>query len=769
MPPPRKKQRQSLDGDANSVTVIKEDSPDAASKPSAAVTDTDTKTPKPPPPQRTLFVRSLPPSTTTETLTTLFSQSRPIKHATAVLDPETGKCRGYGFVTFADAEDAVAARDEFHHFKLNGELGDDPNEAQNEDGNERLAKGRRLRVELAEQRHRQKTSRFGADGVEIEEVDAPSTKEKQAEEKKMKRDLEQGAKLIVRNLPWSIKSGEQLGKHFEKYGKLKGAVVPRKNGGLLQGFGFVTFKSRKAAEKALKDGTGFEIEGRAVAVDWAVTRDIWKGMPQTDDAVDEEEDVAIKTEDEGDEVADAGAEDEDDEEMDDEEGSKNGSDVEGSIAEDEDDEEESKQFEQEDRSGTLFVRNLPFTCTDEELEDAFRAFGAVRYARVVIDHATERSRGTGFVCFYNTTEADQCLRDAPRQTLPKPSEGTKPGAIQSVLQDEALDPTGRYTLDGRVLQVTRAVAKSEANRLTKEGAAARFSRDKDKRRLYLLSEGTINSKSTLYQNLSPAERQMREASAKQRRTLIESNPSLHLSLTRLSIRNVPRSITSKDLKQLAREAVVGFAIDVKAGKRQRLSKEELARGAEEMREAEQERRAKAQGIVKQAKIVFEGREGGKVEEQSGAGRSRGYGFIEYHTHRSALMGLRWLNGHMVDYQTLQTVKEVKGKGKNKENKKEVLEDRKKRLIVEFAIENAQVVQRRKEKEVKARDRSKAAEEEQKKEGKAGNKRKRGENGGKDEVSDEKAEEDDKLAKRQRIIQKKRMMRRAKKNGKAGKA
>ena len=77
----------------------------------------------------------------------------------------------------------------------------------------------------------------------------------------------------------------------------------------------------------------------------------------------------------------------------------------------------------------------------------------------------------------------------------------------------------------------------------------------------------------------------------------------------------------------------------------------------------------------------------------------GMGFIEYYTHRSALMGLRWLNGHAVGYQ-------VKDSSKPKAGKEEV-QDRKKRLIVEFAIENAQVVMRRKDREQKARDRSQA--------------------------------------------------------------
>jgi nucleolar protein 4 len=273
---------------------------------------------------------------------------------------------------------------------------------------------------------------------------------------------------------------------------------------------------------------------------------------------------------------------------------------------------------------------------------------------------------------------------------------------------------------------------------------------------------------------------MREASAKQRKQLIESNPSLHLSLTRLSVRNLPRSITSKDLKDLARQAVVGFASDVKAGKRQKLSKEETIRGGEEMQAAEAARKKSGKGIVKQAKVVFESTGGSKVSEESGAGRSRGYGFIEYHTHRNALMGLRWLNGHAIDYK----VKENTGK-----LSREDIQDRKKRLIVEFAIENAQVVMRRKEKEDKARARSQAvqqgmlADEENGKPVKSLKSKARGEKAGfrkrkrdsdatraapkrSDKTKDEpKKPADEKLARRNQIIGRKRAMRRDRKGSK----
>lgn len=695
--------------------------------------------------RRSLFVRSLPASTTNESLTELFSDSYPIKHAVAVIDPSTKECRGYGFVTFADAEDAAKAREQF-----NGHLVD----------------GRKIRVEVAEPRHRN----GGEAGSEV---------------KKGREEPHAPPRLIVRNLPWSIKHADQLSKLFMSYGKVKTAYIPKKKGGLLPGFGFVVLKGRKNCERAIEGVNGKEVDGRTLAVDWAVDKNTYQ-----DTANEEEEEAQDGAEaSEGEDDSEAGEEEDEDEDMD-EDDYEDGEDDDDSVEIKVDGEFES-QHRSEDRSSTLFIRNLPFTCADEDLEDHFEQFGSIRYARVVMDHETQRSKGTGFVCFYNKEDADACLRGAPvRLSAPgqdqKEKDSKQSQQAHSILQNVDVDETGQYTLDGRVLQVSRAVDKTEASRLTEQGVAHRNERDKDKRRLYLLSEGTISTKSKLWEELPPSEKAMRDESAKQRKKLIESNPSLHLSLTRLSVRNIPRTVDSKELKQLAREAVVGFAKDVNGGLRQKLSEEELSRGGEEMQEAERYRKKAGKGIVKQAKVVFESAGGSKVSEENGAGRSRGYGFIEYYTHRNALMGLRWLNGHAVGYQ----VKENEGKGKLS---REEVQDRKKRLIVEFAIENAQVVMRRKEKEKKARERGEAVRQglpmekddtakdasKSKTKGKGkdkGRKRKR------DADSDgatsttgtrldkskgaEKQPIDDKQARRNQIIGRKRAMRKSRKGGKA---
>ncbi|RYP89341.1 hypothetical protein DL769_000096 [Monosporascus sp. CRB-8-3] len=624
---------------------------------------------------RTLFVRSLPPTATADSLTEFFSQHFPVKHATVILDPETKTSRGYGFVTFTDADDAKDAKDKLQKEKLDG---------------------RPLLLDIAEHRHRQ-----GAAAVEA----VAKKQERQA----ALAEARKAPKLIVRNLPWSIKTSDQLAALFRSYGKVKFADLPQSKG-KLAGFGFVTIRGHKNAQNAMDSVNGKVVDGRTLAVDWAVDKKQWEQLQQKDTQAAETSRTTQGKEDDtsSEEDDDQGQrENDDDDDMDDDlknfmKNHMQNMEDEDSNAEDEADGEsdEAQEAEQNgapsvpakplnaDNRSTLFIRNLPFTTTDEQLKSHFEQFGRIRYARVVVDRATDRPAGTGFVCFATEADSKACLRGAPRpRQLPVSTK--KP----SILQDEMADPEGKYTIEGRILQVSQAVSKDEATRLAETGAAAREGRDKDKRRLYLLSEGTIPRNSPLYNMLSPAEVKTREDSAAQRKKLIQTNPSLHLSLTRLAVRNIPRDVDSKALKQLARQAIVEFAKDAKEGRRQPLSQEEKARGGEEDREAERRRKEKGKGVVKQAKVVFENRQGSKVPEGDAAGRSRGYGFIEYTSHRWALMGLRWLNGHAL---------------------KSASSGKTQRLIVEFAIENAQVVNRRREQQEKTRTRKQEQAEEEEK-------------------------------------------------------
>lgn len=45
----------------------------------------------------------------------------------------------------------------------------------------------------------------------------------------------------------------------------------------------------------------------------------------------------------------------------------------------------------------LFVGGIPFSCTNDSLRDHFATVGAVESATIIMDRATGRSKGFGFV------------------------------------------------------------------------------------------------------------------------------------------------------------------------------------------------------------------------------------------------------------------------------------------------------------------------------------------------------------------------------------
>ncbi len=58
----------------------------------------------------------------------------------------------------------------------------------------------------------------------------------------------------------------------------------------------------------------------------------------------------------------------------------------------------------------IYVGNLSYEVTDENLQEAFAAFGQVSSARVVRDRDTGRSRGFGFVEMPTQAEAQAAIQ-----------------------------------------------------------------------------------------------------------------------------------------------------------------------------------------------------------------------------------------------------------------------------------------------------------------------------------------------------------------------
>ena len=94
----------------------------------------------------------------------------------------------------------------------------------------------------------------------------------------------------------------------------------------------------------------------------------------------------------------------------------------------------------------MYVSNLAFQVTDEELRSMFAKYGEVTSAKVVMERETGRSRGFGFVEMADKA-AEKAMKDL---------DGTQ--------------------LDGRSISVSKAKPKSD-NR----GGGGSFSRDRSNR------------------------------------------------------------------------------------------------------------------------------------------------------------------------------------------------------------------------------------------------------------------------------------------------
>ena len=57
----------------------------------------------------------------------------------------------------------------------------------------------------------------------------------------------------------------------------------------------------------------------------------------------------------------------------------------------------------------LFIGNLAFSATEQELEEAFGAFGEIQEAKIILDRETGRSRGFAFVTFASSDDANEAL------------------------------------------------------------------------------------------------------------------------------------------------------------------------------------------------------------------------------------------------------------------------------------------------------------------------------------------------------------------------
>lgn len=296
----------------------------------------------------------------------------------------------------------------------------------------------------------------------------------------------------------------ELQEKFAQYGTVSESTLVKDANGRSRGFAFVQLDSKEAANHAMQRLNGTQIGGRAVAVDWALAK---SKFLEAKDAKGETKEVKAEAE----EAAEEEKEDEEQEakateakaktkrkkggdDAEKEEGESDAADEEagaedeeeGKEGEGDDGEEKSVKKERPPRAPdvkegrTIFVRNLLYSTSADEVRERFAEFGDVAYCVLVTDHSTGLSRGSAFVQYKNKEAVDAVMREAyPYGRAPAPAKRDRRTASKSVLEG-----VSELSVHGRPVIVDVAVDRGTAESLKEQKV-----RQKDKRNLYLLNEG----------------------------------------------------------------------------------------------------------------------------------------------------------------------------------------------------------------------------------------------------------------------------------------
>jgi len=490
-------------------------------------------------------------------------------------------------------------------------------------------------------------------------------------------------RVIIRNLSFAADEAA-LRAALSPAGFVWELSLPRRPDGRPRGFAFAAFTCRAHAEKAISVANGLEVGGRAVAVDWAVGKAAFVNSFAAAAAAEGEEAKKPKEEkkvaavspaaaaaaaDEGDEdaeldvaaeralLAKVASQFDDDDEEEEGEGKKK--------VENENEKKTKKERRKEKKAAaaaaaakaeaeapapsslspktpeekkaaaaaraaaaveaaaakleksaavesTVFVRGIPAEATAGELRTRLEGFGDVKAARLVVDKASGRAKGTAFVEFADAAAA---------------------GRAAAASKASAAGDGPAITLRGRDLDVALALTQEGARTLAVTRADQGVG---DARNLYLAREGRIEQGSDAWRALSPADRAARERAAADARTKLKS-PNFAISRTRLCLRNLPFDVDEATLRPLLLEAVTLRA-------------------------------AAAKPKLTQVKILSGDDGGGEGKKKSN--RGKGMAFAEFTDHEHALCALRTLNNSPAPFGA----------------------DR--RPIVEFAIDDARMMQRR---------------------------------------------------------------------------
>mmetsp|Transcript_36848 Transcript_36848/g.84932 ORF Transcript_36848/g.84932 Transcript_36848/m.84932 type:complete len:905 (-) Transcript_36848:171-2885(-) len=496
-------------------------------------------------------------------------------------------------------------------------------------------------------------------------------------------------RLIVRNLAFGA-TLKQIRKAFQHLGQLKEVHIPPAPEGSKnrhRGFAFVQYEDPSLAAKAVEELNGTKICGRGVAIDHAVDAMLFGSLQKQEEerqrraastlvGAGEDEDLILETAPAEAtlprKVIEENAEDGEDagnlENMTAEVAKPKEEEVERMRRLLEDDSkakeekpEKNKKIQPDapkrapgfdlEKKSTVFVRNIPFEATQEDLSEVFRRFGPLKSVKLVLDkHGQNAHAGKAFVQFRDQAGAAAALADEARaeKKLKEMSALLKRKGDQT--NDLiAVDGFG-ITLKGRRLVVKDALKPEEADKIVEAKQDRKKKKEEEKEMwMHLLHIGEIKDGSQAWFQMSKSEQDQRRASAQERK-FRSTNPNFAIHPQRLSIRNLPRSVDATKL----RTAIIDYLGQLE--------------GVSTAGTGVKTRRKSAQVLIDKVQLVRDS----ERKDAENVRKSRGFAFVTFKDHKWAMSTLLHLNNNPAVF------------------------GGKKRPIVEFAIEDKRKLQMQKE-------------------------------------------------------------------------
>lgn len=420
------------------------------------------------------------------------------------------------------------------------------------------------------------------------------------------------------------------------------------------GYAFVEFFTVSDAKHAIGKINGTEIGGRTVAVDMALSKsnyDHEQSIQKTEPLSDGVEEKKLN------EGSDS---------VEDKDNSENSN---GDTEQENDHKgvgegrsKKEARSSAEELARTVFVRNLLFETKAHIIWQVMEGrFGAVEQAVIVKNNVTKMSMGKAFVRFAREEDANAAVRaadDIEERGSKRAKSNEKRKKIQSV------NSSGLW-IDGRRVFVSKAMERAQA----KAAHADRF-KEKDPRNLHLASVGFVARDSEDGKGLREEDWAMRDNAERSKRFKLKKNPNTFVSDVRLCVLNLPRGMEEKVLKAMFMEA----AISRKDGS----SDEGKVRGAIPNQNGNAVR-------ITHCSIVRDG------ERKN---RSKGFGFVTFEKHEHALRALKAVNNNVMALEKFVLEKAGKKVVPNEGVACELRQSwgANRRLLVEFAVEDARQVQ-----------------------------------------------------------------------------